>query len=729
MAFGASLLTLLPVAIAPAVLWYLGDRPSSADSRELLWTPAIVILLMLELAIFLSIPVLIFRDSLTGLIIGGVWTAGAQVVGSIAVYAIQAWLHRIDPQPHPLVVTFLVFSTGLLLSLGITALLWIFRWRWSYGQSTEITWRRRRAISAGHALLQPGHPISLWVAPRSEFWMLVTLGLRSSLFLRLTIVVSVIVGLLLAFFDGRYTNTFMREPMALFFVVVGVALLGVTTFSDDHGLQRYRFLADRGVSSYRFVTARLLPAAMIWALVLAGIAAYYLSTVGIFDGRAQTQFWLRFLSIVFFLATTYIIGALCSLCFSRVVFSLASTLLTLVGMVILLTFAGNANVAQTDIYPGWYMLGIQTVFPLSVLLGVVSMYWLAHKWMKEDTPRLPRSFAWLMPSLVLLPFLLPVLFGFLFLPKVPWPGIDESQLPMAANRRTTALLISEPLPQVSLIDAEARRIEAKLLGAHESVANSSSEFANSLAIDLENSIVKWNDPNTQQELTAWLDAVDTRLEAITSERSDMDSASDQAQAILILDHRQEPKTDFIRTSAYLGLVLSLEGQLELSKRLWATNKSVQEYTDDNKVTKAHFAAQTYSALAFDCMLTLLTTEQLKSFGTANEIRHDLLPETSAEAIRMQHAIRAAANQIRFELLNTPLQIGRFTWPIKLIPTLRWRQERSVALELQSALAAINADRIHEPLKLNLLEDSFHQCRTLHWARASLDSRISQLLAD
>ncbi len=76
-AFGASLLTLIPVAIAPAVLWYLGYSPSTADSREILWTPAIVILLMLELAIFLSIAVLIFRDSLTGLIVGGVWTAGA----------------------------------------------------------------------------------------------------------------------------------------------------------------------------------------------------------------------------------------------------------------------------------------------------------------------------------------------------------------------------------------------------------------------------------------------------------------------------------------------------------------------------------------------------------------------------------------------------------------------------------------------------------------------------
>lgn len=728
-AFGASLLTLIPVAIAPAVLWYLGERPSSADSWELLWSPAIVILLMFELAIFLSIAVLIFRDSLTGLIIGGVWTAGAQVVGSIAVYCIQAWLHRIDPQPHLLVVTFLVFSNGLLLSLGIAGLLWIFRWRWSYGQSSEITWRRRRAISAGHALSQPGHPISLWVAPRSEFWMLVTLGLRSSLFLRLIIVVSVIVGLLLAFFDGRYTNTFMREPMALFFVVVGVALLGVTTFSDDHGLQRYRFLADRGVSSYRFVTARLLPAATLWGLALAGIAAYYLSTAGTFDGQAQTQFWLRFLSILFLLATTYIIAALCSLCFSRVVFSLAATLLTLVGMVILLTFAGNANVDQTDIYPGWYMLGIQTVFPLSVLLGVVSMYWLAHKWMKDDTPRLPRSFAWLMPSLVLLPFLLPVLFGFLFLPKVPWQGIDESQLPLAVNRRTTALLISEPLPQVSLIDAEARRIEVKLLGAHQSFGYSSSEFANSLAIDLENSIVKWNEASAQRELTTWLDAVNHRLEAITTVRSDMDSASDQAQAIQIFDPRHEPKAELIRTSAYAGLVLSLNGQLELSKRMWATNKRLQEYADDNTVTKAHFAAQTYSVLAFDCMLTLLTTEQLKSIGTASEIRHNMLPETSAEAIRMQHAMRVVASHLHFELLNAPLQNSRFAWPIKLIPTLRWRQERSLALELQSAVAAINADRIHEPLKLNLLEDSLHQCRTLHWARASLDSRISQLLTD
>lgn len=241
--------------------------------------------------------------------------------------------------------------------------------------------------------------------------------------------------------------------------------------------------------------------------------------------------------------------------------------------------------------------------------------------------------------------------------------------------------------------------------------------------------MQWHEPNTRQEITAWLDAVDAKLEAITSERSDMDNSADHHQTIPHSDLRSVPKTDIIRTSAYLGLVLSLEGQLDLSKRMWAANKRLQEYADDNTITKAHFAAQTYSALAFDFMLTLLTTEQLKSFGTASEIRQDLLPATSAEAIRMRHALRAAASQIHFELLNSPLQIGRFTWPIKLIPTLRWRQERSLALELQSALAAITADRIHEPLKLNLLEDSLHQCRTLHWARVSLDSRISQLLTD
>ena len=725
-AFGASLLTLIPVAISPLVLWFLGYDANSSESWELAWAPAIVLLVMLELVIFLSIAVLIFRDSLTGLIVGGVWTAVAQITVSTVLFSMQSWRHRSNTISNYQDVSLFILQEGMLLLLGTAALLWLFRWRWSYGQSTELSLRRRQAISIWLTYPQASRAVSQRTAPRSEFLMLVVHSLRSSLFLRLTVILSFIAWILL----NDISNTNAREVMTSFVAVVGVALLGVTTFSDDHNTQRYRFLADRGVSTRRFVTARLLPAIVILALVIViGAVCVYFGYVQLWDGLQVGG------SLLTALTSFYIIGALCSLCFNRVIFSLVATFLTIFGVVNLVSFVRESNFGHTDIYRGWYMIGVACVVPLSILLAVASIYWLAQKWMIHDAPRLPRHFAWIMPSLTLSPFMMPMLFGFLLLPNVPWQGVDDMQWKQETNQQVaTEFLAFERWPQINQISNMALSIESRILDDRTNGVFDPTAAATLLRESFEGPHMQWHDPKIQQQLADWLDNIDFTLSAVSSEPSEIETIAMKDHSSRMSDQLQRERANQIRTSAILGVLLGVANHLDLSKRMWATNKRLQELTETNLIGPAKLSENRFSARAFQSLLTQLSSEQLKQLGSANEINKNLLPNASQTRSHMRLAMQTTAGQLRNDLLRSShnwdeLILSPFSPVIMLVPTLRWRQERSLSLELQKALEAIDADQLVGPLELNLLKGEYHEWLALCLDRAILDSRLNQFISN
>lgn len=726
-AFGASLLTLIPVAISPVLLWYWRNPNHPLDSSGLTWIPAFVLLMMFELSVFLTVAVLIFRDSLTGLIVGGFWTAISQVTVSTVLFWKQSGRQPDGTTWNYQEVGLFIFQEGILLLLGTAALLWLFRWRWSYGQSTDISLRRRRAISTLLIYPQASRALSQRAAPRSEFLMLVVHSLRSSLYLRLTIILSVIVCCWLCI---RSRNFAARELISFFIAVVGLALLGVTTFSDDHNTQRYRFLADRGVSTRRFVTARLLPGIVILALVIViGAVCDYLGYVQLWNGLAVG------ITLLTALTSFYIVGALCSLCFNRVIFSLVATFLTIFGVVNFVSFVQESNFGHTDINPGWYLIGVVCVAPLSILLAVASIYWLARKLMIHDAVRLPRHFAWIMPSLTLSPFMMPMLFGFLFLPNVPWQGVDDAQWKQETNKQlATEFMAFERWPQINRISDMALSIESRMLDDRTNGAFDPTAAATLLRDSFEGPHLQWHDPQIQQQLTAWLDNIDFTLSAPSSGPSEIETIAMKDHSSRMSDQMQRERADQIRTSAILGVLLGVANHLDLSKRMWATNKRLQELTETNLISPAKLSENRFSARAFQSLLTQLSSEQLKQLGSANEIKNNLLPNASQSRSQMRLAMQTTAGQLRNDLLRSShnwdeLILSPFSPVIKLVPTLRWRQERSLALELQKALEAIDADQLVGPLELNLLKGEYDEWSALCLDRALLDSRLNQIVSN
>ncbi len=729
---GASLLTVIPLVIVPAILWFLGYRIELNDRADLIWIPSAALLLMLELGVFLSVAVLIFRDSLTGLIVGGVLTTIVQFgLASAGDYYFTRFMginleERLHARSHLIIFT---LQVGVLLLLGCAALLWLFRWRWSYGQSTEITWRRRRARLSVATVPNANPIVARRSPPRSEFWMLLSHSFRSSLFLRLTIFAGAV-----AFLAIHYREQLgMSSATALGLVtLVAVALFGVTTFDADHTLRRYRFFADRGVTTWRFVTARSIPAMAACGLLTALGTIYAAMTSEQWElEQAAFMLWFVLPSALIALCGAFLIGALSSLCFDRVVFSLAVTLMTILGI----TIPGNV-VAQSDFYlhdvsPGWYVVGAWCAAPLSVLLGVASLYWLAPKWLIQDTPRLPRYLAWIMPTLVLLPFGLPMVFGFLFLPNVTWQGIDiESQTrPMIDAHFATALLAIEQPALVERVATEASLAQAIPIRIQDAAA-----ISGSLDRSNEYFLREWWDVKNEEQVSAWLTELsDTLNEEVAVAKGEADTTISGVMSPR-LDQAGKRIAELISTTAYLGDLLARRDQLELAKRAWGINKRLQEIAIVDQDVPLEFLAQRLSAFTFDHMLGKLTAEQLAQLGTESEIRATLLPDSGLASSQARMAIRTRASKLLQELRNTPLdwsfhQYSELPWPTKIVPTLRWRQERSLALELQLALAAIDADQIREPIPLALLSETYLAWRALRYARAPLDARLSQLMSD
>lgn len=712
--FGLSLLTLIPLAIAPFVLWTMGYQLQSDEELEIVAAPGGVLITMLELAVFLTIALLIFRDSLTGLIAGGIWTTIVQFsLASAGTYYVSHWWvnNRDTSTLESSELSLLLAHIAVLLLAGVTALLWLFRWRWSYGQAAEISWRRR-----GIAPVANSRAVALPIVPRSaargEFWMLLTHTFRATWLVHLGIVAVAVVG---HWFDE---SVFHEGSLVL--ATVAVLFIGATTFHTDHTSRGYRFLADRGVSSHKLVAARTVPFA-----ILLGLLTLYQFVLPPDQTRYLTPSSLAWV-LALGLAAAYLIGLLSSLCFDKVVFSLAAALITGLGIAVVGTMTSASYFYQHDVFPGWYALCVLCTVPLSLAWGFYYLLRLARRWVTQDTPRLPREFVWLVPTLSLVPLLLPVLFGFLLLPNVPWQGVKPSGAPGQIIPRARAVA------EVSLPESTFFEITERTSNAFDQPA-STRPYSTTVANALDQADVTfglhWKDALNRQQLEQWLAEIETALGPEAVDNSQVLPFDDQG-AVSPPHAASQRLNQQIRTTAYLGFLLASR-DVDLAKRLWISNKELQLLRLRSEPSAVDMSPHIFSLQAFDRMLVRLSSQQLAELGTVNELRSKLLPDRSLIRKQGRMALQLTASHLRADL-QAPVRdwqsLHASTFPalVRLVPTLRWRQQRSLSLELQHALAAEDDQLRQNPTTLNLLQKSFNQWQELTSAESMIDGSLSRL---
>ncbi|MCR9295995.1 MAG: hypothetical protein NXI32_25040 [bacterium] len=638
------ILTMAVLLIVPIVVGvFLAQLPANSWVLSN-YGSLFAVALAIDTIVFFMLSALIFHDALTALIVGAVWILGLQVlVVAIPLQIASSFGIYSDRVPDWL----LAIEMGVVLIAGIAALLLAFRWRWGAGQTATLS-----ILPKGwSALAAPAYaPVRVGRAP-SQKQMLLWLSLQSSLGKRL---------LILALFLILAMVNFTTSPESL--AVAGVfacSLFGITAFEGDQTNRRYGFLADRGVSP-RLLTLSKLLIPILFALfvaVVVGSSIYWNERFGSFRGPNS----LFALAGLMTLLTATLCGALASLSFEKAIISAVVTLVTTIIAAIL--YVSLSNVIQwADQQPYWLSIYSYTLF---LLLSLPALTWAilrqVPQWLREIRLKLAGRYFALTASLIGLPILLVASLGFLFVPKVPWQGLA----PTAFQRPPAS--IPDLSERVDLL--QGNMPPAIVYYDPTYVSDSLEEFQQRLIVDgkLDASFIDEGSMALQQ-LQAAVDGPRVPVEATQAARWMNEALSATAAAALL--YLQSGEMELARTS------LQLHGQLRAV--------AAEELAPDTvaaRIASAHWLAKS------------LEKGELQQLASSAELSQWLLPDLEDFPLQMEQLVRARASYDLTASRGQSLNQRPKGWTMMYsnagmtayYPPLRWREERSLALQLQTAL--------------------------------------------
>ncbi len=662
-AIGSSFLTFVPLAFVPTVLFALGYRfDTQGPFVELVGAQFLVLLIAVDVGVVLATSVLIFRESLTGLVVGAIWALFGQImIVGLFGELVYRMLGASDDQRAQWANSIIVALFTLLFLANSWLFVALFRWRWGYGQTVELSVRRRQHVGERvRPLTRWEAAVASYPAPRSEFGMLFAQSLRVSWVSRACVAMA---AFTLSVLCSMGPNT---DPVFQI-TIIAAGALGFLTFDGDHVSRRFRFFADRGVSPLNFVLSRLtVTLAIATSTFVACIAYHYVQNQnGLYVGSL--------IHAVLFMAM-FVLGTLCSLSFRRAIIGLvvAVHLGVLVAGIFLMVHMSD-QLFVFDQRPEWFRFHVAAGVPVSCALGLVALIWLARKLMVQDSARLERHFAWIACLLIALPLVAPTLYGFLLLPRVPLQSVTRAQ----------AWADAQSLQLPPLTDA--------MLG--EALALDSANL-----LDVEQQLPGW-----QARTDRWISAIETVVQRAPEKLLQGEEHTKSADTQKAYYQTGVNLDRLIRSTATLGTTLATRGLTEQAQRLWVCNKQLQEFEVDGATLLATLKARQHSCeLLNNWVLRLSSTSGSKrsqkrlEWGNAAQVRDKYLPDDRPLEAKMRYALREQATQLRWELCDQlwtgeSLANGFWPWPLRTVPTLRWRQERSLAIETKRMLEAV--DRI------------------------------------
>ncbi len=682
----ASLLPLIPLSLIPWIGWSVGYHLEN-DSAALP-TAAFAILIAIDLAVYLAIGVLIFREPLTGLVVGSIVFFFGQYLLLACVWVpleMLGYSHFYNSEPRVDRLFFGFFS--IVFVVASIAMTWLFRWRWTYGMTAALPRFRFPALTSwSGASISEASRGFYQRAPRGEFRMLLAQSIQSTWgWLLLSLGGSFLMAF--AWFEawnemaGRWNAQDL--PWLLTCVQVAIAAFwGIASFATEQTAGRFRFMADRGASPTKLVTAKILPAVL--AMLVFPLLSLLFVILFVIQVSVRSPVPGMVLQSLMAAVTGYLIGALSSLCFRSSVMSLAVNLISIVCLFLLSSAVMSFGFLSTDVKPWWFQTIACWVIPVAVSLGFVTLYWLVRKWLVQDSPRLERYYAWMFPALALLPVLVPTAFGFLLLPNVPWQGHTHiaslKKLSPDVWPELRELKLFELPPGLDNPYGLHRRIDL-------SAVKETNQLDHFVHAFFAQQLPAWQQPDGPEKFAAEL----AQLEPIpTQTRPQVDLAANYQRKRLYYDR--------IYATALMGDFLAEQGRIDLAKLAWASNKQLldtamrlEPYTED-------LGAWVFSSLVMDHMLANLNAEQRAQWGSDEEIREQFRGDLEVMREKTLNGLRRFAALHRQELRlrwGEGSQLGTYSWITRAIPTLRWRQERSLAIELDSAIAIVSGQTAND----------------------------------
>ena len=680
----ACVLPLIPLSLIPLIAWIAG-YPSMNDSGALpmagMAMAGMAMVFAIYMAVYLAIGVLIFREPLTGLIVGSITC----VIGPYLMLACIAFLlfllgftgteSRMD---------WLVFGLlSVTFILASIAMVWLFRWRWSYGMTASLPRFGFSALTSrtSGGLREASRGFYQW-PPAGEFRMLLAHSIQSTWgWLLLTLLASP--PMVVAWFN--FPLNLPPLPTLLSCILVALAAFwGIATFAGDQSAHRFRFMADRGASPRKLVTAKILPAVLaivVFPLLCLLFAIFIVISVPV-SSPAPGMVLLSLLAAV----TAYLVGALSALCFRSPVMALAVSLLSIASLFVLRFLVIDLGRFYLDVHPQWFLHSAAWVTPVAVGLGFVTLYWLTRRWLVQDSPRLERHYAWIVPSLALLPVLVPTAFGFLLLPNVPWQG----------GSHIVSLTQGSPdvwpeLPELGLFDLPpGLDVPYGPQGRRDMVSMNDTihlnHFIQTYFAQLQRA---WEQPEGPEKFAAELGQLGS---VSTQTRPQVDLAANYQHKRRFYDR--------IYATAMMGDFLVEQGRIDLAKLAWASNKQLLDTAMRLEPYTGELGAWVFSSFMMDYMLDNLDDRQRAQWGSEEEIREQFRNDLDAMREKTISGLRRLAALHRQDL-HLPVwgvgseQAGTYSWTVRAVPTLRWRQERSLAIELDNAIAIVSGRGVND----------------------------------
>lgn len=291
----------IPLTIVPLALWYGGQFTPKVDSIATVYGFGLSFLVFLEVTVFCYLTTLLMRETLTALAAAGVGLLALHLVLGLTDVG-ELWRGEFS----------FLYALVINLAIGTIVMVITFAWRWRIGQQATF-FSQRGSIAIG-----PPSKMAFLVFAQpspSEWRVMLRHSFANSFWLRGCCVVGCVLATLM-----------MEEGFAFTVGVIAILILGVSVFDGDQTLNRFRFLADRGITPWKLAVSRLI-VVLPWVF-LTMLFGMILPIA--FKGNDQQLVW-GLLSVVSTGTLAFLVGALASLCFRK---SVVAITIAMVGCVV-----------------------------------------------------------------------------------------------------------------------------------------------------------------------------------------------------------------------------------------------------------------------------------------------------------------------------------------------------------------------------------------------------------
>ncbi len=610
-----SIVASLPLVVIPIGLLITRLLDTGASSVAAIHVSWLTFVIFLEVVVFCFLTTVLIRETLTALVVAGIGLAVVQIFAGAAIMepSLLGGVNSVAPYQFSIFVSAMLVTGFLLMTAA-------FRWRWGIGQ--QATFNYVRNSSPISPAIKSNYQFAIGNAP-SEWRMMLRHSLANSFWLRLMVLIGVF-----AFSSSNFGPNELCFPILL----TAVGIFGITAFEGDQTLNRFRFLADRGVVPWKLVVCRLLVVAVL-ALVASVVFALRV-------GRQQPGTPTLLEAAVWLGPVVFMIGVFSSMCFRKSIIAM-----TLAFVVLVVSFTMTASIIQWIhsqaewVVEGQSPLGNVILYfsPVAVFAILVATLILSRRWLVFDDAKLAPHFLWISAVALFSPVLLACSLGFLLVPNVPWQEITaESQL-RGRRVRTEVLGFSHPLLN-DYIDVDYRSLLGDVYGELIQLRKSP-----------EHGVMELIEP------------------LLTPLEDELKSGQKPIGVELQYSHYAKSLEFMIARTAALAKVCLDEKEPQSALRFWRANRELQKlsYEFDPALMKA-------SRIAAMQLLSELNDDEVTAMGGV-EVFKSLIPSAFDERAASIRQSWLVANSHRNYLRNSI---------VGLFPPLLWRIERQLALSVE-----------------------------------------------